>query len=229
MLGMESPAIVSPFARELHDAHLARQARYRAAAHALPRGEAAPVLSPLIADRLREEAERTDREARQRARARAYERARQAWFAFARGVAEAMGPPISPAEREALVQAAIRREISIADIIAAVAGKYEVTAHDILASRRSAKIVRPRQIAMALAKLLTLKSLLEIGRRFGPRDHTTVLWAVRKIDGLMESSPALRAEVDALAEEIAQAAAERAALGFGPGARHVAAWLAKRA
>ena len=53
---------------------------------------------------------------------------------------------------------------------------------DILSERRTAAVVRPRQIAMYLSKLLTLRSLPEIGRRFGGRDHTTVLHAVRKIE-----------------------------------------------
>jgi chromosomal replication initiator protein len=56
----------------------------------------------------------------------------------------------------------------------------------------------PRQIAMYLAKLLTLRSLPEIGRRFGGRDHTTVLHAVRKIDGLCNSNNELRDELELL-------------------------------
>jgi chromosomal replication initiator protein len=59
-------------------------------------------------------------------------------------------------------------------------------------------VVRPRQIAMYLAKTLTLRSLPEIGRRFGGRDHTTVLHAVRKIEGLVDSDATLADEIELL-------------------------------
>ena len=62
-----------------------------------------------------------------------------------------------------------------------VTSRFNVSRADILSSRRTATVVRPRQIAMYLSKLLTPRSLPEIGRRFGGRDHTTVLHAVRKI------------------------------------------------
>ncbi len=52
---------------------------------------------------------------------------------------------------------------------------------DLISARRSRVIARPRQVAMFLSKLLTTKSLPEIGRRFGGRDHTTVIHAVKKI------------------------------------------------
>ena len=59
-------------------------------------------------------------------------------------------------------------------------------------------MVRPRQIAMFLSKALTLRSLPEIGRRFGGRDHTTVLHAVRKIEGLATSDRALAQDIEFL-------------------------------
>jgi chromosomal replication initiator protein len=59
-------------------------------------------------------------------------------------------------------------------------------------------VVRPRQIAMYLAKSLTLRSLPEIGRRFGGRDHTTVLHAVRKIEGMVGKDTELAGEIDHL-------------------------------
>ena len=64
--------------------------------------------------------------------------------------------------------------------------------------------MRPRQIAMYLAKTLTLRSLPEIGRRFGGRDHTTVLHAVRKIEGLSESDQLLSQELDTLKRMLAE-------------------------
>ena len=58
--------------------------------------------------------------------------------------------------------------------------------------------MRPRQIAMYLAKTLTLRSLPEIGRRFGGRDHTTVLHAVRKIENLVGNDNVLAEEIELL-------------------------------
>jgi chromosomal replication initiator protein len=79
-----------------------------------------------------------------------------------------------------------------------VARQYNVSRADLLSSRRTANVVRPRQIAMYLAKTLTLRSLPEIGRRFGGRDHTTVLHAVRKIETLAGNDAALAEEIELL-------------------------------
>jgi chromosomal replication initiator protein len=62
--------------------------------------------------------------------------------------------------------------------------------------------VRPRQVALYLAKTLTLRSLPEIGRRFGGRDHTTVLHAVRKIEGLVGNDMALAEEIEILKRQL---------------------------
>jgi chromosomal replication initiator protein len=63
-------------------------------------------------------------------------------------------------------------------------------------------VVRPRQVAMYLAKTLTLRSLPEIGRRFGGRDHTTVLHAVRKIENLVSTDSALADEIELLKRQL---------------------------
>jgi chromosomal replication initiator protein len=63
-------------------------------------------------------------------------------------------------------------------------------------------VVRPRQVAMYLAKTLTLRSLPEIGRRFGGRDHTTVLHAVRKIENLVSTDSALAEEIELLKRQL---------------------------
>jgi chromosomal replication initiator protein len=97
-----------------------------------------------------------------------------------------------------LVRIAEPKRVKIEDIQKIVAQHYNVSRSDILSSRRTATVVRPRQIAMYLAKTMTLRSLPEIGRRFGGRDHTTVLHAVRKIEGLVGQDPALSEEVEAL-------------------------------
>jgi chromosomal replication initiator protein len=90
------------------------------------------------------------------------------------------------------------KRIKIEDIQKLVATHFNVSRADILSSRRTANVVKPRQIAMYLSKILTPRSLPEIGRRFGGRDHTTVLHAVRKIDGLVAKDNALKRELDLL-------------------------------
>ena len=97
-----------------------------------------------------------------------------------------------------LVRSREPRRVKIEDIQKLVAGHYNVSRADILSSRRTATVVRPRQIAMFLSKMLTLRSLPEIGRRFGGRDHTTVLHAVRKIEGLAANDRSISEELELL-------------------------------
>src|SRR5579863_7845351 len=101
------------------------------------------------------------------------------------------GQPVTleMAEREMrdLIRPAELKRVRIEDIQRVVARQYNVSRADLLSSRRTANVVRPRHVAMYLAKVLTLRSLPEIGRRFGGRDHTTVLHAVRKIDAVIDS------------------------------------------
>lgn len=97
-----------------------------------------------------------------------------------------------------LVRSSEPKRVRVDDILRIVAKHYNVTRADILSQRRTANVVKPRQIAMYLAKMLTLRSLPEIGRRFGGRDHTTVLHAVRKIENLVGSDSAIASEVETL-------------------------------
>ena len=97
-----------------------------------------------------------------------------------------------------LVRTPEPKKIKIEDIQKLVASHFNVSRADILSSRRTATVVRPRQIAMYLSKLLTPRSLPEIGRRFGGRDHTTVLHAVRKIQGLVTADGTLSEEIELL-------------------------------
>jgi chromosomal replication initiator protein len=94
------------------------------------------------------------------------------------------------------------KRVKIEDIQRVVARQYNVSRADLLSSRRTANVVRPRQVAMYLAKLLTLRSLPEIGRRFGGRDHTTVLHAVRKIENLVTTDSALAGEIELLKRQL---------------------------
>src|SRR6266849_250530 len=108
------------------------------------------------------------------------------------------------AEREVrdLIRPQEPKRIKIEDIQRVVARQYNVSRSDLLSSRRTANVVRPRQVAMYLAKTLTLRSLPEIGRRFGGRDHTTVLHAVRKIEALVAKDAALSEEVESLKRQL---------------------------
>ncbi len=86
----------------------------------------------------------------------------------------------------------------IEDIQRIVARHYNVSKTELLSNRRTRTIVKPRQIAMYLAKIMTPRSLPEIGRRFGGRDHTTVLHAVRKIEDLAGNDNGLAQELELL-------------------------------
>jgi chromosomal replication initiator protein len=103
-----------------------------------------------------------------------------------------------------LVRSKEPRRIRIEDIQRVVSKHYNVSRSDLLSSRRTRTIVRPRQIAMYLSKMLTPRSLPEIGRRFGGRDHTTVLHAVRKIEELAASDNTLQQEIEMLKRNIAE-------------------------
>ncbi len=94
--------------------------------------------------------------------------------------------------------------IKIDDILKIVGRHYNVARADLLSPRRARAVVVPRQIGMYLAKKLTARSLPEIGRRFGGRDHSTVLHAVRKIEGQMKADERLSREVALLTRLIEQ-------------------------
>ncbi|WP_416236788.1 chromosomal replication initiator protein DnaA [Rhizobium sp. CC-YZS058] len=97
-----------------------------------------------------------------------------------------------------LVNAGEPRRVRIEDIQRVVAKHYNVSRQELVSNRRTRVIVKPRQIAMYLAKTLTPRSFPEIGRRFGGRDHTTVLHAVRKIEDLIAGDTKLSHEIELL-------------------------------
>ncbi|WP_425517130.1 chromosomal replication initiator protein DnaA [Paracoccus bogoriensis] len=88
------------------------------------------------------------------------------------------------------------RKVSIDDIQRKVAEHYNIRLADMIGPKRARNVARPRQIAMYLSKQMTSRSLPEIGRRFGGRDHTTIMHGVRKVEELI-------AEDSSLAEDIA--------------------------
>ncbi len=80
---------------------------------------------------------------------------------------------------------------TIRAIVDATADHFGLTRNDLLSFRRERAVTRPRQVAMYLAKRLTTRSLPEIGRQIGGRDHTTVLHGVERIASLVASDPAI--------------------------------------
>jgi chromosomal replication initiator protein len=101
--------------------------------------------------------------------------------------AQLNGEPVTIAFAESVLGEALRgsqRRVTIDEIQKAVSAHFEVKQLDLISQRRAVVIARPRQIAMYLAKRLTTRSLPEIGRKFGNRDHSTVIHAVRRIEEL---------------------------------------------
>jgi chromosomal replication initiator protein len=90
------------------------------------------------------------------------------------------------------------RRVTIDDIQKQVSQHFNVRVADMHSARRARSVARPRQVAMYLAKQLTSRSLPEIGRKFGGRDHTTVMHAVRKVDELREQDAAFAEDVELL-------------------------------
>jgi chromosomal replication initiator protein len=90
------------------------------------------------------------------------------------------------------------RKVTIDEIIRKVTDHYGVNLTDMLSARRTRSIARPRQVAMYLSKKLTSKSLPEIGRRFGKRDHTTVIHAVKKIEELQSVDNQIAKDIEVL-------------------------------
>jgi chromosomal replication initiator protein len=101
---------------------------------------------------------------------------------------------------EALGELPVKSEkrVTVDDIQKGVAAYFDITVEDLHSKRRTKTVVRPRHIAMYLAKTLTTRSLPDIGRRFGGRDHSTVIHAVNKITDQLPSDAVLAEDVEAL-------------------------------
>jgi len=95
-----------------------------------------------------------------------------------------------------------QRRITIDEIQRRVSDHYRIRQAEMSSARRAREVARPRQVAMYLAKQLTPRSLPEIGRRFGGRDHTTVIHAVRQIEKLRQSDAELDADVRLLMRQL---------------------------
>ena len=94
------------------------------------------------------------------------------------------------------------RKVTVDFIQKTVAEHYALKQADLISERRARAVARPRQVAMWLAKQITTRSLPDIGRRFGGRDHTTVLHAVRRIEQLKAEDPVLARDVDMLLRKL---------------------------
>ena len=94
--------------------------------------------------------------------------------------------------------AANNRQLTIENIQKATSEYYNIQQNDLLSTRRTRSVVRPRQMAMLLSKELTNRSLPEIGKAFGRRDHTTVIHACKTIKKLKESDPNINQAYKAL-------------------------------
>lgn len=90
------------------------------------------------------------------------------------------------------------RKVTIEEIQRKVADHYNIRLSDLIGPKRTRTIARPRQVAMYLAKTLTTRSLPEIGRRFGGRDHTTIMHGIRKIEELKTGDSQLVEDLDLL-------------------------------
>ena len=97
---------------------------------------------------------------------------------------------------------ATQRRITIEEIQRRVCEHYRIKQAEMSSARRAREVARPRQVAMYLAKQLTPRSLPEIGRRFGGRDHTTVIHAVRQIEKLRQTDAELDADVRLLIRQL---------------------------
>lgn len=115
--------------------------------------------------------------------------------------AELVGRPITLESTQEVLHDLLRandRRVSIDEIQKRVAEHYNVRLADMSSARRARAVARPRQVAMYLAKQLTQRSLPEIGRKFGGRDHTTVMHAVRKVEELCGLDRAFAEDVELL-------------------------------
>jgi chromosomal replication initiator protein len=92
--------------------------------------------------------------------------------------------------------------VTVDDIQKATAEHFGLTQADLVSERRNRAVARPRQAAMWLTKQLTTRSLPDIGRRFGGRDHTTVLHAVRRIEELKALDAQLTGDLEALIRKL---------------------------
>jgi chromosomal replication initiator protein len=112
---------------------------------------------------------------------------------------------VSLDEAQSLLRPHLRggeRRVTVDDIQKAASEHFGLKQADLISETRTRAVARPRQAAMWLAKQLTTRSLPDIGRRFGGRDHTTVLHAVRRIEELRAADPQLARDLEILIRKL---------------------------
>lgn len=112
-----------------------------------------------------------------------------------------VGRPINLETTQEVLRDLLRscdRRITVEDIQKKVAEHFNIKVSEMHSARRSRSVARPRQVAMALAKRLTSKSLPDIGRKFGGKDHTTVMHAVKRIEELCRTDEELAEDIELL-------------------------------
>jgi len=117
--------------------------------------------------------------------------------------ADLTGKPVTAEVAEEAIGSGTRaagsdHRVTIDEIQKKTAEYYKLDLRELHSARRARRVARPRQVAMYLARELTSRSLPDIGRRFGGRDHTTVLHACRRIEALCKTDPVFQQEVDFL-------------------------------
>jgi chromosomal replication initiator protein len=115
--------------------------------------------------------------------------------------AKLVGRPVTLENTQDVLHDILRandRRVTIEEIQKRVAEHYNIRLSEMYSARRARAVARPRQVAMYLAKQLTARSLPEIGRKFGGRDHTTVMHAVRKVDELRSTDRGFAEDIDLL-------------------------------
>jgi len=115
--------------------------------------------------------------------------------------ASLIGQPVTLETTQDLLKDLLRandRRVTIEEIQRRVAEHFNIKQADMQSPRRARQVARPRQVAMYLAKQLTTRSLPEIGRKFGGRDHTTVMHAVKKVEELCAADSAFLEDVELL-------------------------------
>jgi chromosomal replication initiator protein len=122
--------------------------------------------------------------------------------------ADLTGKPVTVDVAEEAINsrgAILDRRVTIEEIQKKTAEFYKLDLRELHSARRARRVARPRQVAMYLARELTSRSLPDIGRRFGGRDHTTVLHACRRIEALCGADPVFQQEVDFLRKVLGRA------------------------
>ena len=118
---------------------------------------------------------------------------------------ELVGRPITITSTKELLSDILRansHKITVEEIQKSVANHYNIKNSEMHSDRKSRNIARPRQIAMYLAKDMTSYSLPEIGRKFGGRDHTTVMHAIKTINNLSKEDSSIQEDIDIITRNL---------------------------